>query len=117
MINYVSKLFKIYLDTTNPKTEFKRLVNVDILIAILVHLILYVAAIIVFNNVTQFDIKVDENTVLIMFGLMCLGYFARLLRSKSIYKTFLDQKNKEKVALQKTRKLMDEAYFLWFFLA
>ena len=48
---------------------------------------------------------------------MISGYFGRLYRSKSIYKSLMLEGNNENEAREKTKELMKNAYFVFYFFA
>ena len=50
-----------------------------------------------------------------LFGSI-LGYLGRLMRAKAVYEKELTLSNEED-ALKNTKRIMDNAYFTWFFLS
>ena len=115
MEKYFYKLFEIYLQTTNPKESYLRILKADVMTSILIHVILYVICFYLLTKVTNIKIKIDEKLIIGLFILMTFGYLGRLIRSKIIFKKFL-KNNKEKLALEKTRKIINSTYLVWYFL-
>lgn len=116
MEKYFNKLFEIYLDTTNPKTEYFRILKADVIISILIHVVIYITCLFLLSKVTNIKVKINEKLIIGLIILMIFGFFARLLRSKSIYSLLL-RDNKENIALQKTRNIMNNTYLVWYFLS
>ena len=116
MEKYFNKLFEIYLETTNPKTEYLRILKADVMISILIHVVIYITSLFLLTKVTNIKVKINEKLIIGLVILMIFGYFGRLLRSKSIFNNLL-LNYKEKIALEKTRKIIDNSYIVWYFLS
>ena len=108
----------LYLDTVDPKTNFKRLVSKDVLISIVLHTIIYLAVIYAFTLI--FDIKLSSKVYtkisIALLIVMVLGYFGRLARSKSIYNAHIARDFSEEDARKNTINLMNHGYFKFYFL-
>lgn len=48
---------------------------------------------------------------------MIVGYIARLYRSKTIYRAFLEKQYSNEDALEETRRYMKTGYFTFYFLS
>ena len=109
----------IFFETIDPKTDYKRLFSTDIALSILFHSILYL--IILFFVAKFANMKITNNgwkrITLILLVIMTLGYFGRLYRSKSIYKSLMLEGSSENEAREKTKELMNKAYFVFYFFA
>ena len=108
----------LYLDTVDPKTNFKRLFSKDVLISIVLHTIIYLAVIYAFTLI--FDIKLSSKVYtkisIALLIVMVLGYFGRLARSKSIYNAHIARDFSEEDARKNTINLMNHGYFKFYFL-
>jgi hypothetical protein len=96
-------LERVFYETTDPKTPYNRLFSKDVIFSILLHTILYT-----FLASYIFQFSKHLYVCILLFTLMCIGYFARLYRVKSL-SIFLKS---EKEAKERLRS----AYYTWYFL-
>jgi len=114
----MDSLHEIYMETTNPKTNYSRLLHIDIAVSILLHTIAYIT---MFFIVTKlFKVKVSQDIyfklVIFLLVIMSLGYFGRLYRVKSLYASLLKRNMSEKDALESTKNMINNAYFTYYFI-
>ena len=109
----------IFLDTTDPYTSYNRLIQVDILVSIIIHVMLYVGFIHLFCFVFKFQLSDDiyKRIIRTLCILMILGYYGRLTRSKMLFNAFIDQGYSKKESYLKSTQLIRNAYFTFYFLA
>ena len=109
---------KVFLDTTDPYTNYNRLLKKDVCISIITHIILYILSVYIFCFI--FEIKLSKKIYVKIFItlaiLMSLGYFARLTRLKTLYNCFLNQGYNQDSAYKKSIDLIRNAYFTFYFL-
>ena len=108
-------LYKIFLETTDPKTEFDRLYSLDIAFSILIHLFFYV---IVYMLLVQlFGLPYRPISVLfLLLVVVIVGYYGRLQRSKSIYSVLKNMGYTDKESHNKAMATIRNGYFTWYFL-
>ena len=110
----LEQLFETYQQTTNPNTSYLQLINLNVIQSIIIHSFLYIYSLYIICYI--YNIKIETNNLVIpLISIMILGYIGRLSRAKSIYNVFLKD-YKEKVALKKTKEVIDKAYIVWYFL-
>ena len=110
---------KLFFETVDPKTEYKRLFSPDVAISIIFHSIFYLIILLLVTKFTGMKITGDgwKRITLVLLLIMISGYFGRLYRSKSIYKSLMLEGNNENEAREKTKELMKNAYFVFYFFA
>lgn len=116
---YLSIMFdllqNVFLDTTDPKTGFGRLIAFDVAFAIIVNLAFYIVCYYLLIILFHFPKKIVF-FVYILIAIMILGYIARLERSKSVYRTYLSKGYSEEDAYLQTIEDIRHAYFTWYFI-
>lgn len=108
-------LYKVFLETTDPKTEYERLYSLDIAFSILIHLFFYMFVYLLL----VFLFKLPYRPISMLFILlitMIIGYYSRLSRSKSIYTILKNMGYTEKESYNKTMSTIRNRYFNWYFL-
>ncbi len=109
---------KLFIESTDPESQYYRLLHLDVCISIVTHVILYILFVYLFTYI--FDIKLSKSNyiklLLALIIIMILGYFARLARSKSLYNVFINKGEQPDVAKEKTLNLMYNGYFTHYFL-
>jgi len=109
----------IFLDTTDPYTSYNRLIQFDIMVSIITHVMLYVGFIYLFCFIFEIQLS-DEiyNKIIRTLGiLMILGYYGRLTRSKMLFNAFIDQGYNKEESYLKSTQLIRNAYYTFYFLA
>ena len=108
-------LFKTYMETINPQQKYSIIKSDNVIQSVLVHLVIYVAA--YKSLVMLFDLP-DKTTIvsISLFVIMIFGYIGRLMRSKTIYKYYLNEGKSKNESKKLTINIMNKAYFTWFFL-
>lgn len=116
MLNIFSRIF---LETLDPKTEYKRLFSPDIAISILFHTIFYLIILLLITKFSGMKITTNgwKRITLFLLLIMTFGYFGRLYRSKSIYETLMLEGITEDEARKKTKEIMINGYFVFYFFA
>jgi hypothetical protein len=113
---------KVFLETTDPLTEYSRLFDLDVGFSIFMHIIMY--SIVYLVIIRLFDLP-DKLMYFIpgLAALMVFGYFGRLARSKSLYRV-LSNKGSETAAAETSETAREQTlstirggYFTWCFLA
>lgn len=108
-------LYKVFLETTDPKTDYERLQSLDVAFSILVHLFFYMFVYSLF--VFLFDLPYRPISMLFILAItMVVGYYSRLQRSKSIYTILKNMGYTEKESYNKTMSTIRNGYFTWYFL-
>jgi len=109
---------KIFLDTTDPETNYSRLVRPDVAASIIAHTLFYIGLVYTVSSV--FRIKLANTTYMrippFLFVVMILGYVGRLTRVKTLYTAFLERGNDSDEAYTKSTALLRNAYFTYYFL-
>jgi hypothetical protein len=107
----------LYLQTTNPKLFFSRLLNPNIIGKIVFSAIFHTAVYTLFFNLTSYIFfekiltnYVNKRLIVSLFTIMFLGYFARFWHVKEIFKSY-------HYDLEKTRQHLDKLYITWIFIA
>lgn len=116
-------LNNIYMETTDPNSGYNRIIKYDVFVSIFLHIILYTLCLFTIKmfmcKVLNIDIlkKINYNNFILgLFIIMFLGYFGRLYRTKSVYESVKEKTKNDSLALEKTRQLINNAYFQWYFL-
>ena len=111
-------LTNIYLETTDPRTPYMRLIATDVVFSILLHTVAYVLIIFILKNTLNIFEKMNLfNLFFFLLIVMTLGFIARLCRSKCIMETIMKKNKNYALSLEKTKDLMNNAYFTWYFLS
>lgn len=108
-------LQNVFLDTTDPKTEFGRLIALDVTFAIIINILFYSICHYLLIILFHFPKKMLL-FVYILIAIMILGYIARLERSKSVYRSYLSKGYSENDAYLQTIEDIRHAYFTWYFI-
>ena len=110
---------KLYFEGTAPETPYSRLLSLDVVFSVLLHLVAYTMALFLF--VFVFNIKFSMSTymkfTIAALVLMILGYPARLARVKDLTDTLVDYGFDQKSARHIAVSIMHNGYFTWYFLA
>jgi len=108
---------KLYLDTTNPKLQFRDLFHSSIFIPIIVSVLFHTFIYTLLCNMANYIffkkfLSNETNKMLLTFliPIMFLGFFARFYHVKEIYNAY----NGDMV---KTRKHLDKLYISWLFIS
>jgi len=113
-------LEKVYRETSDPRSEYGRLVTTDVVASIVVHVVLYIGAIFLLQHFTRIRIVNDKQPIrlaVILGIIMCGGYIARLCRVKAIYHVNRSSGYNEEVSLKMARDQINQGYVTWYFLA
>jgi len=107
----------LYLQTTNPNLPFSSMFRQDvfigILLSVLFHTIIYAGA---FNLASYIFLGkllskiVNIRLVVSLLFIMFIGFFARFLHVKEVYKSY-------NYNLEKTRSHLDKLYIGWIFIS
>ena len=119
-MGFICDLFsKTYFETTNPKTNYNRLLSYDVSLSILIHTLLYIFLVYLISYLFNYKLQTNVYKKLFMFliCIMILGYIGRLSRSKSIYKYHIDNEYNENDSIKETKRIMDGGYFRFYFIA
>lgn len=110
----MDSLCKVFIETTDPRSEYTRLLAVDVLISVLVHAVLYTAL----AHIVAAWFKVEKLDAVFfpVLLIMIMGYGARLMRARTLFSAYKKQGKDEAEALELTRQAMTNAYHLWYFL-
>ena len=110
---------KVFVETTDPNTDFIRLMSVDVVTSILFHSVGYVIALFLFAFI--FSIKIPNYSYFKLFAflliIMIFGYIFRLGRSKSLRQVFINRGLHEDDARIHAMELIHKGYFTHYFLA
>jgi hypothetical protein len=93
----------VYLRTTDPRTSYVGLLAPDVLWSVLWHSSAYTLLFAIVSGSVHGSLAVFFGLILVMSA----GYFARLARSKDIHRV---------LPRDRAQRLMDTAYFTWYFL-
>ncbi len=108
----------VYLETTDPKSSYTRLMSSDVLFSVVIHSIGYVLIIYILQKSLNIFEKMNLlNLFLFLLVVMTLGFIARLCRSKCVFESFMSKTKNNEISLEKTKELMNNAYFTWYFLS
>lgn len=109
---------KLFLETTNPNTNFDRLLQKDVFLSIIIHTISYIFLIYLFSNIFNLKITNKTYTKLIIFLLiiMIMGYIGRLSRVKSLRNAQISLGENKENADVKSMNLLRNAYYTFYFL-
>lgn len=108
-------LYKTFLKTTDPTTEYQELVSINVFLSILTNGVIYLIAYFLLTRL----FNLPKKFFLFITGLliiMILGYFGRLARVKSIYNALLEETDKA-TAREKSMTIVRNSYFTWYFLS
>lgn len=109
---------KLFFETTNPKTSYYRLISLDVVLSIIIHIIAYIAIIYLLSFI--FEFKINRNVYIKILSfliiIMILGYFGRLTRVKSIYNYLIKKNVNEKESISISMDLLHKDYFKFYFL-
>lgn len=103
----------IYLKTTDPKLPLSNVLSMGMIFSVIFHTIIYT---LFFNLVSYIFLgKTLSNTInmrliVSLFIIMFLGFFARFLHVKEIYKSY-------NYNIEKTRNHVDKLYIGWIFIS
>ena len=122
----LESLHNVFLDTTDPDTDYSRLFSLDVFFSIVLHLILY--SIVYLGLIYFFNIPDHFFAfIIVLFVVMGLGYIGRLARVKSIYSVLMYKNNStdsdaeteesnEKIVKETAVSTIRNSYFTWYFL-
>ncbi len=116
---YMNCFTETYYQTTNPKTDYKELISMNVGKSIFFHTVIYIGFLYLLqfvSNLKIVEVKHLFSLTLFLIMIMVLGYLGRLMRAKAIHEKELTLSNEED-ALKNTKHIMDNAYFTWFFLS
>lgn len=116
---YMNCFTETYYQTTNPKTDYKELISMNVGKSIFFHTVMYIGFLYLLQFVSNLKIIESKHLfslTLFLIMIMILGYLGRLMRAKAVYEKELTLSNEED-ALKNTKRIMDNAYFTWFFLS
>ena len=89
---------KTFFETIDPKSDYSRLLSLDVFMSVAVHLFLYLFSLCAI--ICLLNLKIDKNIYYKVFGvliiIMPIGYFWRLSRSKSIYNYLISTGKRQK---------------------
>lgn len=105
----------VFLDTTDPQTEYSRLFAFDVFFCIVINILFYT----IFHYLFVKIFALPDKTMLLIYCLiivMVLGYFARLSRSKSVYNVYRLKGYSATDAYNQTIQDIRNAYFTWYFI-
>ena len=108
-------LYKTFLETTDPSTEYSHLVSFNVLFSIFINVILYTVAYFLLTRLFNLPKKFFLFVTGLVF-IMILGFIGRLARVKSIYNALLEETDKA-TAREKSMNVIRNAYFTWYFLS
>ena len=108
-------LYKVFLETTDPKTELERLYSLDVVFSILIHLFFYVIVYMLLVQLCELPYR-PISMVFVLLTLIILGYYGRLQRSKSIYKVLQNMGYTDKESHNKAMATIRNGYFTWYFM-
>jgi len=107
---------KLYLETTNPKTTWKKFFSVTLLslitLSVIFHTILYT----LFCNIVNYiffgkllNKKINIRLILCLMGIMFFGYIGRFIHVKQVYKDY-------NYNYEKTKEYLNVHYNSWIFI-
>lgn len=103
----------VYLTTTNPRLSLNELFRINVLISVIFHTVLYTA----FFNLASYiflgkslSTIVNIRLVVSLLIIMIVGFFARFLHVKEIYRAY-------NYDMTKTRAHLDKLYISWIFIS
>lgn len=109
-------LYKTYIKTIDPENDYKVLMDNDVCSSIAIHFLIYIMSYKFLSMSLGFpDRSINISFILIL--IMSLGYYFRLARAKSIYNYYLKKGFNKKRSKQNAMKQINNAYFVWYFLA
>ena len=111
---------KIFIETTDPNSNYKRILSLDVFFSIIFHSIFYLFIFYLFSKFFGLSnmSKIGYfKTFIFLLLLMFFGYIGRLYRSKSMYNTLLKKEKSSEVAYKKTLNMMKDGYFVYYFFA
>jgi hypothetical protein len=105
----------VFLDTTDPRTKYTRLMAIDVGFCIVINIALYAVFYYILIHVFRLP---NRMTLLVgcLIVIMTLGYIGRLSRSKSVFRVYLERGDSHEDAYWKTVKDIRRAYFTWYFM-
>jgi len=105
----------VFLDTTDPRTKYTRLMAIDVGFCIVINIALYIVFYYILIHVFRLP---NRMTFLVgcLIVIMTLGYIGRLSRSKSVFRVYLERGDSHEDAYWKTVKDIRRAYFTWYFM-
>ena len=108
---------KLYLDTTNPKLQFRQLYQQSIFVPIIFSVIFHTIIYTLFCNIGSYVFfgkilsnEVNKRLVFALLPIMFYGYFARFFHVKDIYNAYNGD-------MTKTRNHLDKLYISWLFIS
>ena len=109
---------KLFIESTDPLTNYKRLFNIDVIISICFHLGLYLLLLKLVTLVFKLNIPpiIYHNITIVLVPLMIIGYITRLARSKTLYKVYINRGYTSSHARQLSMQLLHSGYFTYYFL-
>ena len=107
----------LYLQTTNPALKWQELIHPTLLLPILGSVLFHTAVYTVFLNLVSYIFLNRSLSRVVNFRLigsllilMFLGFFARWVHVKDVYKTYNGN-------MEKTRSHLDRHYITWMFIS
>lgn len=110
---------KTFFETIDPKSDYSRLLSLDVFMSIALHTFLYLTAlcaIICLLNL-KIDKKIYYKVFIFLIIIMPIGYLWRLSRSKSIYNHLINTGKNQEKSREEAMRLMEIGYFRFYFLA
>lgn len=110
---------KTFFETIDPKSNYLRLLSLDVFMSIALHTFLYLTAlcaIICLLNL-KIDKKIYYKVFIFLIIIMPFGYIFRLSRSKSIYDHLITTGKNQEESRNQAMRLMEIGYFRFYFLA
>jgi hypothetical protein len=110
---------KTFFETIDPKSDYSRLLSLDVFMSVALHVFLYLCALSAISSLL--NLKIDKNIYYKVFMLlviiMPLGYMTRLSRSKSIYNYLISTGKNQEKSRDEAMRLMEIGYFRFYFIA
>jgi hypothetical protein len=101
---------KVFVETTDPNTDYNRLMNMDVVASIIFHSVSYIILVYLFAFI--FNFKISRSSYLKLFI-----FLIRLGRSKSLRQVFINKGLHEDDARIHAMELIHKGYFTYYFLA
>jgi len=110
---------KVFVETTDPNTDYIRLMSMDVVASIIFHSVSYIILVFLFAFIFSLKISVSSYLKLFIFliVIMIFGYIFRLGRSKSLKQVFINKGLHEDDARIHAMELIHKGYFTYYFLA
>ena len=114
----MDNLNNIFIETTDPLANYNRLISLDVMVSIMFHTVLYLLVLKISIGIFKIRLSYNiyYNLFFVLLSLMTFGYFARLYRAKSLYKTLLVKGYDESTSYNISLDLIHNGYFTFYFL-